>query len=296
MYPFLPDDTFAPDWTLPSASTFSESRFSDRFSSLSLPDSLDSRPDLFGAPEIPDPFDLLSFDFPSSARTHHRAPSTPAHPPPPVYLPPAPFQPSFPPKDLHPSSVQPGHTRQSSLPAAPPRLDSDAEFLQICRDPKIKFNPKRLGFIPRTFWLNQELTFGDLVTDFFQKKNNSNSRFSHKLFNALKIATLDPFYVEFLGVEWISENVLKINKQIFARLLAIQTVDGSLFHRQGNFPSHGFVELSEAEARMRVKPSDLEGVDYEVVRLLTHQPGIFTRDCTEDDIARCKWVSPRNRG
>jgi hypothetical protein len=192
---------------------------------------------------------------------------------------------------------QPAHSRQHSLPAIPPSqaLGSDPEFAQVCNDRAIKFNPKRLGFIPGNFWVNQDFTFGELVSDFFQRKNNSNSRFSHKLYNALKIAGEDPFYVEFLGVEWVTERILKIDKKVFARLLGIQTIDGSLFHQQGNFPSHGFVELSEREARLYLTDNDLEGVDYEVVRLLTHQPGIFTRDCTEEDIARCKWVSPRKR-
>ena len=88
---------------------------------------------------------------------------------------------------------------------------------------------------------------------------------------------------------------MKIDKRIFARLLGIKTIDGSLFHQQGNFPSHGFVELNEKEAAAEVSPEHLEGVDYETVRLLVHNPGIFTRDCTEEDIERCKWISTRKR-
>jgi hypothetical protein len=189
------------------------------------------------------------------------------------------------------------HTRQHSLPSpAPPELgDVDLEFAQICADGAVRFNPHHLGFIPSNFWFDQEYTFGDLVADFFQKKNNSNSRFSHKLYNALKIAEEDPFYVTFLGIEWVTDHVLKIDKKIFARLLGIKTIDGSLFHQQGNFPSHGFVELNERAAHEAVSEADLEGVDYENVRLLTHQPGIFIRGCTEEAIDRCKWISSRKR-
>ena len=57
----------------------------------------------------------------------------------------------------------------------------------------------------------------------------------------------------------------------------------------------GFIELNEADARRLVPPDDMEGVDFENVRLLVHQPGIFTRDCTEEDIERCKWVGARKR-
>jgi hypothetical protein len=131
--------------------------------------------------------------------------------------------------------------------------------------------------------------------NFFQKKSNSNSRFSHKLYNALKIADERPSYVGFLGVEWISQTVLKVDKRAFARLLGIRIIDGSLFHQQGNFPSHGFVQLPETVARETLSEADLEGVDNDNVRLLTHQSGVFIRGCTEDAIDSCKWVNSRRQ-
>jgi hypothetical protein len=172
---------------------------------------------------------------------------------------------------------------------------TDEEFGQLCRDPGVKFNPRELGFIPRKSWTSGFISFGELVRNFFQKKNHATGRFSHKLFNSLKITTEDSFYFEYIGVEWITEDVLKIDKRLFARLLGIKTIDGSLFHQQGNFPSHGFVELSDAEAKRRLPELDLGGIDYESVRLLTHEPGVFTKHCTEDAINRCKWVGPPRR-
>jgi hypothetical protein len=191
----------------------------------------------------------------------------------------------------------PVHMRQSSLPEPPAvvHLESDAEFAQVCADPSIAFNPARLGFIPSKFWQDQDVPFGQLVQDFFQRKNNANSRFSHKLFNALRITIEDSFYVEFIGLEWVTDRVLRIDKRVFARLLGIKIVDGSLFHQQGNFPSHGFFELSEKNAHEYVGPDVIAGVDFENVRLLVHQDGTFTRDCTEADIERCKWTSARKR-
>lgn len=190
------------------------------------------------------------------------------------------------------------NVRQKSLPL--PQIEKiemnkSNEFNEICLDADIKFNPKKLGFIPNSFWPNKDFTFGELVSDFFQRKNNANSRFYHKLYNALKITEDDQFYVEYVGIEWVSSNVLKVDKYTFARLLGIKTIDGSLFHQQGNFPSHGFIELSSQDALKYVSKEVLEGVDFDKIRLLIHQDGIFVRGCSEDKIENCKWKSTKKR-
>ena len=192
-----------------------------------------------------------------------------------------------------PQQLPPSHTRTSSMPDT--AITIDDSFTKLCKDPSIKFNPAKLGFIPSKNWNDEELTFGDIVSQFFQKKNNANSRFSHKLYNALKITDSDHFYYIFLGVEWVTDKILKVDKRQFARLLGIRTIDGSFFHQQGNFPSHGFVELTPSQAQTQLDPKDLEGVDYDNVRLLTHQEGIFIRGCTEDVLESCRWVSTKKR-
>lgn len=193
---------------------------------------------------------------------------------------------------------QNSNNRQKSLPI--PQFQStlspaEQEFKAICQDPDVKFNPVKLGFIPKSYWADKEFTFGELVTDFFQRKNNANSRFYHKLYNALKIVD-DPFYIEYVGIEWVNDKVLKVDKNIFARLLGIKTIDGSLFHQQGNFPSHGFVELGSQDSLKYVTKEDLEGVDYDKIRLLIHQSGVFTKNCSESTIENCKWISSKKRG
>jgi len=189
----------------------------------------------------------------------------------------------------HRSSAQP-------LPVVQALTDEDNEFKAVCQDRAITFNPQKLGFIPTKFWPDQDYTFGDLVTEFFQRKSHSNSRFSHKLYNALKISNSDPFYSMYLGVEWVTDRVLKVDKKAFARLLGVKTIDGSLFHQQGNFPSHGFVELKSTELSLyNIPPEALEGVDYDNVRLLVHTAGVFVKNCTEDSIERCRWISTRHR-
>jgi hypothetical protein len=135
--------------------------------------------------------------------------------------------------------------------------------------------------------------FGALVTDHFQKKSGSNTRFFHKLYNALKISEIDPFYTEYVGVEWVTDRIIKIDKKKFARLLGIRAIEGSLFHRQGNFPSHGFREIGPLEARKILSPEDLANVDYDSVRLLVHAPGDFVRDSSAQVFEKCRWINSR---
>jgi hypothetical protein len=162
-------------------------------------------------------------------------------------------------------------------------------------DESITVNPHRLGFIPKKIWPDTAVRFGDLVTDFFQRKNNGQCRFYHKLYNALRITFVDPDRYLVMGVEWVSQTIFKVDKRIFAQLLGIKAVDGSLFHQQGNFPSHGFLEVDWRQAQESVDPECLAGVDFDDVRLLMHQAGVFVRDATDTDIANCKWVRVRER-
>ncbi|OHT14374.1 hypothetical protein TRFO_15304 [Tritrichomonas foetus] len=173
-------------------------------------------------------------------------------------------------------------------------LEND-DFKKYCSEYSFVVNPFKLGFIPSNSWLNKETTFGNLVSSFFQKRNNSTSRFSHKLFNALRLSTEFPNLTKYIGVEWITPTILKVDKVAFATLLKIKTVDGSLFHQQGNFPSHGFVELTEKEATQQLSAEQLLDVDYETVRLLRHPAGVFKKDCTGNDIDELKWINSRRK-
>jgi hypothetical protein len=156
-------------------------------------------------------------------------------------------------------------------------------------------NPIKLGLIPRAFWTSGDMTFGRLVESFFQRRNSAHCRFSHKLFDALKLSSTFPELAKHIGVRWVTSTVLQVDKFAFATFLRIKAIDGSLFHQQGNFPSHGFVELSEAEAMGQCPPEAIAGVDYERIRLLRHQDGVFTRNCSSQDIENCRWVASRRR-
>ena len=199
--------------------------------------------------------------------------------------------PSVPPIPMRPPR------RPMNFPMLRPKTElpnDDGAFMAACSDPSLRFNPKRLGFIPDTLWSDKEVTFGEVVTDFFQRKNNANSRFSHKLFNALKLSEYDPIYPQFVGVFWLNQTILRVDKRAFARLLGIKSIDGSLFHQQGNFPSHGFFEIGAGDAVRWCPPDlDLTGVDFENVRLLIHTENLFRKGCTQSDIEHCKWASAR---
>jgi hypothetical protein len=88
---------------------------------------------------------------------------------------------------------------------------------------------------------------------------------------------------------------LKVDERAFARLIGIKTIDGWLLHQEGNFPSHGFVELTKGEVSHVVAKAALETVDSDTARLLTHQSGVLVRHSTELAIDTCKRLSARRR-
>lgn len=170
--------------------------------------------------------------------------------------------------------------------------DCNAIYEQAIHDPGMVLSPQQLRFLPSSYWLNQDSTFGDIVTKFFQRKNNANCRFPHKLFNALAIVENDDSMWNLIGARWINDSVFKIDKLIFGRLLGIQSIEGGLFHKQGNFPSHGFVELSLAEMdEMKKAGLPVMDVDMDRYRLLHHPGGLFVHGSDEDTINKCKWVT-----
>lgn len=152
-------------------------------------------------------------------------------------------------------------------------------------------DPVTLGFIP-TIWKPKPQSLMSLRETYFSKKNNVNRRFEHKLWNALRITKTFHNYVPVVGVQWVTKDIIKVYKRSFAYLLNITTIDGGLFHKQGNFTRHGFVELSENEAKALLPESVRADVDFRDVHLLKHKDGFFTDDSTEETINYCKWDNP----
>jgi hypothetical protein len=199
-----------------------------------------------------------------------------------------------PPKANQPKKKQP----KAKLP--PTELDiegpsSNTEYESALIDSSITFSPQALGFLPLNYWLAVDVTFGDLVKKFFRRKNNANARFTHKLYNALLVVDHSPTAFNLFGVQWITNEIFKVDKFIFARLLGIAAVDGGLFHRQGNFPQYGFAELSASDVDQLRTKFDLSDVDQNRVRLIYHQANGFVKGKSEEAIARCKWIPVSDR-
>ena len=168
---------------------------------------------------------------------------------------------------------------------SPSNDDENERFFRIAMsNPMFRFNPVKLGFIPSSFWSDNDVSFGDIVKIFFRRKNNSKCRFPHKLYHALILSSINPRMFSLIGARWIDNTLILINRQHFARLLGIKAIEGSLFHQQGNFPSHGFVEIDP----MIVKKK-FPDFDFTQNRIIKHNDGVFVYGCTEKDIEVCKW-------
>ena len=166
---------------------------------------------------------------------------------------------------------------------------SELSFDEVCSDPTVTIPPKRLGFIPSSSWASDSIGFGLLVASFFRRRNSTNSKFPYKLYNALRITELFPEFMPHIGIKWISNDIIWVDREPFARLIGVKTVEGGLFHQQGNFPSHGFMELSFEDSEAVSRQYGLGKIDLSLMRLVRHINGFFTKKCKEEDIEMCRW-------
>jgi hypothetical protein len=163
-------------------------------------------------------------------------------------------------------------------------------FEAACKDPTLTIDPCTLGLIPRDTWPKGALPLGVIVATFFQKRNSKHWNFPSKLYNALLITEECPPLYRYLGIRWVTDEVIVVEKFIFARLLGVRSIDGSLFHQQGNFPSHGFMELSFQEAQAVAAANGFGSVDSHSMRFLRHMRGTFRRNCSENVIRQLEWI------
>jgi len=171
----------------------------------------------------------------------------------------------------------------------------DSRFEAIKNDMNVKFNPVSLEFIPSDYWNNTNITFYDMLTTYFQVQETQNSRFSNKLYNALKIVNHDPFYSLIVGVEWISDAILKVHGPVFARFLDLIDYENSLFGQEGRFANHGFQELTEKEIVSMCSAEKLEDIDFIETRALIHQYGVFTQNITEKQLIENRWIRAKRK-
>ncbi|KAK8888992.1 hypothetical protein M9Y10_033733 [Tritrichomonas musculus] len=181
----------------------------------------------------------------------------------------------------------------NSSPSFPIKVKtaSSMTFDEVCENPCITINPKRFGFIPSFLWSDEIIKFGLLVTTFFRKRNMASSKFPHKLYNALRISECYPDLINHIGIQWVTNDVFRVDRAAFARLLGVKSIEGGLFHQQGNFPSHGFVELDFQECESISLSCGLGHADLSQVRFLKSSHGNFNRYSTERDISNFRWSS-----
>jgi hypothetical protein len=137
--------------------------------------------------------------------------------------------------------------------------------------------PVDLGFLPKSEWVPDQLSLLDLRQMYFTRRNGIARQFEYKLYNALSITAAFPDSYEFVGAIWVSDRVMKIHAAAFANLLGIHTVQGGLFHKQGNFSRHGFDHIFKTSCLELAKMPECKEVDDYQVRLYTDRLNRFVR-------------------
>lgn len=177
--------------------------------------------------------------------------------------------------------IQPIHVRTQPFELLPPPQNNI--------DLQTVIYPSQIGLIPHDFWRKFEsITFQQMVEMYFHKRNSSPYRFTYKLYNALLISEKIPSLLPYIGATWQTNKILKIYKTPFSRLIGTRVADNSLFHKQGNFTTHGFQELTTEEAL--AKNIDVRQIDFDEIRLLIHLEDKFFRHCGEKVINSCIWM------
>jgi hypothetical protein len=151
-------------------------------------------------------------------------------------------------------------------------------------------NPTELGFIPADSWRNQLIPFRSMISSFFHRRNTVKFTFPCKLVNALRIAERIPQAFAVVGVKWITDDIFLVHGPIFARLLNLKSIDAGLFHQQGNFPSHSFIEIPFDECRAIAESGGFHQLDKEIVRFFRHSSGDFRRNRENADPEKLKWT------
>ena len=173
----------------------------------------------------------------------------------------------------------------------PIRHFADVVFLRAVMSPFCKVYPEAVHLVPVATWKGIAcVSFGELVEVHFQRRNNDSSRFIFKLYNALLLTDDNPELFCVIGLKWVSDAVLGLNKRIFAQLIGISpaSIDGALLNAQGNFSTHGFVEITKLEhlEKLGVPSEEIAAQrnsngDY---RLLVHAHGIIKRSMPIDQL------------
>lgn len=166
--------------------------------------------------------------------------------------------------------------------------------LDIDYPENVHINPVRLNLVPRENWIDQDYSLNDLVTQHFQKRSSSMVKFAHKLWNVLEITKAYPELYKFLGATWISDTLIKVNKNALAGTFGLKRPQASIFNTHGVFITHGFIEIAKDEiifrnSNVRREIEDLDGIQ---VKVFEHSMNKFHQRMETNKIYKCKWINP----
>lgn len=155
-------------------------------------------------------------------------------------------------------------------------------------------DPKKLKLLPREIWGSKPPArlFSELSTSFF-RRNGRNIRFNFKLHNLLMITKECPQRYPVVGVLFIGPEYILVNGEVLAKVLGVKTDSyrAALFHQQGNFKTHGFVELFPQNI-----DRNLLFPQYRDININAENESIFTHEyyninSNQEDVESMRWVS-----
>lgn len=168
-------------------------------------------------------------------------------------------------------------------------------FEDVYNDETCVINPTQIHLLPEKYWAQQSptLTFAQIVNSYFKQNRTQNSTFMLKLYNLLLISINYPILEKALGVRWVNDNVIEVSRSGLVNIFNLRenTVDGSMFHRQGNFSTHKFIEVNESNFQQLgfyeyPKMPRIQGD----TKFFMHEPHIFTRrPMTEMELKSIKY-------
>lgn len=160
------------------------------------------------------------------------------------------------------------------------RRDYDPERLW-----SITIDPQKLGLVPADEWPdNKQVTLNELVANHFRARSTRRLRFEHKLWNALRLVNEYPELRDIMGIQWQTNDIIRVDRDKFGLLLGLTRPTAALFNPQGSFQSHGFVEVNMKHV----------ATENPTTRYFTHKSGAFTKDSQSADLLSCRWQTKPN--
>lgn len=164
-------------------------------------------------------------------------------------------------------------------PKPDPSLKVERKDRMAIQKDETFIHPIDYDFRPKEEWEDKKLSLSYIEENHFKVRSSRKLHFEHKLWNALMITKLRPELFPIIGVKWVTSEVIKIDKDIFGRLLGLTRPTAALFNPQGSLASHGFVEVD-------IDEKDEPGKS---VRYVRHKQGTFNSTSGPEELSNCKW-------